>query len=90
MSQKAKFACQREEFFAFMHETIEKHAKDETVTHLFVVALHGKSENADETGAPVSFAHNLPDDMQAMHLLNNLTVSMFLEQQEHEEQQTRQ
>lgn len=90
MSQKAKFVSQREEFFALMHNELDKHSKDETVTHLFVVALHGKSENADEQGAPVSFAHNLADDMQAAHLLNNLTVGLFMVQQEYEEQQTRQ
>lgn len=90
MNTKAKYANSREEFFALMHETIEKHATDETVTHLFVVAVHGKSEDADDNGAPVSFAHNLPDDMQAAHLLNNLTVGLFVVQQEYEEQQTRQ
>lgn len=90
MNQKTKFANSREEFFNLMHETMKKHATDESVTHLFVVALHGNSENADEQGAPVSFAHNLPDDMQAAHLLNNITVGLFMVQQEYEDQQTRQ
>ena len=78
-----------EEMFDLFVATLNKFRDDETITHVYLVAIHGNDPSASPEGAPITFHTNIPDLLEAAVTLNNVTAGMAMYEQNKQEQATR-
>lgn len=86
----------KDEFFDGVHELCDKLRTNPTVSHVYILAVHGHDETAEvsEDGmrirAPITFMHNQADVYNAAVQLNNVAALVALQELSESEKQTRQ
>lgn len=99
VTNEMKITNDRDGFFKYMQEQLDRHRVDPTVSNVFLVAIHGNDDNGKpipvEEGQPeqirgVSFAHNLIDTCFAAATLNHVSVGIFMNEQARQEAETKQ
>jgi len=74
-SSEKKYHQSKDDFFNSVRTTLEQHRNDDSVSVLFLIALH-QDENGEASG--ISCAHNLENFEKAAHCLNTISVRLYM------------
>lgn len=79
-TQHAMVPSNKDEFLNMVRDKIEEVRADGTVSQVFLLCVHEPTEEHEDGGA--SFIHNLPDNMLAAHVCNNICAHIFFHEQD--------
>lgn len=94
MTTEVRMIRSKDEFFDMLDTLMKQHRKDNTLSHIMVVAIHASGMDEDDEGrvvnAPVTFTHNLADNYEAAVLGNNVCARIAMRVAESMENATKQ
>lgn len=94
MTTGVRMIRSKDEFFDMLGTVMKQHRKDNTLSHIMVIAVHANNKDEGEDGqavsAPVTFTHNLADNYEAAVLGNNVCAHIAMREAESMENATKQ
>lgn len=93
MTTETRLVRGKDEFFDMIDKLMQMHRKDDTLSHIMVIAVHANQADYHEEGdiinAPVTFTHNLTDNYEAAVLGNNVCAHIAVKEAENMNETTR-
>lgn len=94
MTTEVRMIRSKDEFFDMLDTLMKQHRKDDTLSHIMIVAIHAGGMDEGDDGhivnAPVTFTHNLADNYEAAVLGNNVCAHIAMREAQNMENATKQ